>query len=170
MPSNIEIKARVASLEALENRVRKLSDLPAQTLQQDDTFFHCQIGRLKLRDFGDGSGELIAYQRADKAGPKTSQYRISQSADPSGLRQTLTDALGVLGRVRKQRKVVMIGRTRVHLDQVEGLGAFMELEVVLADGEPQQNGVKEADELIKALGIRPEDLLEGAYLDLLLKQ
>jgi len=168
MPSNIEIKARVDSLEQLEARVRMISDALPQHLAQDDTFFHCAVGRLKLRDFGNGRGELIAYRRDDKAGPKTSQYRISPSSDPEGLRKTLGEALGVLGRVRKGRKVIMVGRTRVHLDQVEGLGAFMELEVVMAADEPTASGVEEASHLMKALGIEKSDLIEGAYIDLLL--
>ncbi|SRR6056297_296307 len=170
MPRNIEIKARVDSLDRLESRVRKVSDAPAQILAQDDTFFHCHTGRLKLRDFGNGRGELIAYRRADQAGPKTSQYRISASSDPEGLRATLSEALGVLGRVRKQRRVIMIGRTRVHLDRVEGLGDFMELEVVLDADESSDSGMQEAEALIDSLGIAPDDLIEGAYIDLLLGQ
>jgi predicted adenylyl cyclase CyaB len=168
MPSNIEIKARVDDPAALLERVRRHSDAPAQQLQQDDTFFHCRAGRLKLRDFGDGTGELIAYRRADESGPKASQYRISPTQDPAGLRETLSDALGVLGRVRKSRQVIMVGRTRVHLDEVEGLGHYMELEVVLADDEPPELGVREAQSLMEALAIDSADLVEGAYLDRLL--
>jgi len=168
MPSNIEIKARVASLEELTKRVRQVSDAPSTRLNQDDTFFHCPHGRLKLRDFGDGRGELIAYERADRAGPKASHYRISETADPTGLRATLSDALGVLGRVRKHRQVIMVGRTRVHLDKVDGLGEFMELEVVLEPDEPAEAGQREAEELMAALGIGADELIEGAYLDLIL--
>jgi predicted adenylyl cyclase CyaB len=168
MPSNIEIKARVDALEALTDRVRRLSDASAQHLRQDDTFFHCAHGRLKLRDFGNGRGELIAYDRPDQAGPKASHYRISETDDPDGLRAALSDALGVLGRVCKERQVIMVGRTRVHLDRVEGLGEFMELEVVLADDESPEDGQAEAETLMSELGIGSGDLIEGAYLDLLL--
>ncbi|MEN1727399.1 MAG: class IV adenylate cyclase [Pseudomonadota bacterium] len=168
MPSNIEIKARVDNLSALEARVRTQTDQPAEYLEQDDTFFHCPVGRLKLRDFGDGTGELIAYRRDDESGPKTSQYRISRTQDPAGLRDTLSDALGVLGRVRKSRRVIMIGRTRVHLDQVKGLGDFMELEVVLAEGESPEDGFSEARSLMQSLAIAEGDLIQGAYLDHLL--
>lgn len=168
MPSNIEIKARVDSLEALAERVRRLSEAPVQHLRQDDTFFHCSYGRLKLRDFGNGRGELIAYDRPDQAGPKASHYRISETDDPESLRAALCDALGVLGRVSKARQVIMVGRTRVHLDRVEGLGAFMELEVVLATDESPEDGLAEAEALMGKLGIGSDDLIEGAYLDLLL--
>jgi len=79
----------------------------------------------------------------------------------------LTRGLGTLGRVRKRRLLLLAGRTRIHLDRVEGLGDFLELEVVLRDGEAETNGVAEAHALMAQLGVRPEQLLEGAYLDLL---
>ena len=77
---------------------------------------------MKLRAFADGHGELIFYRRADDTGPKESFYVISPTASPDTLRETLLLAYGVIGRVRKQRCVYMAGRTRIHLDRVEGLG------------------------------------------------
>lgn len=167
MPRNIEIKARVADPDALEARAASLSGRGPDLIEQDDTFFHCPSGRLKLRDFGNGSGELIFYRRADASGPKTSFYRITPSDRPDELRETLGAALGKLGRVRKLRRLYMIGRTRVHLDRVEGLGDFMELEVVLGADEEEASGAHEAEQLIKQLGIQGEDLVEQAYVDLL---
>ena len=73
----------------------------------------------------------------------------------------------MIGRVRKQRTVVMVGRTRVHLDEVEGLGTFLELEVVLRSDEPACDGIDEAEALMTRLGVQPQWLVEGAYLDLL---
>jgi len=112
-------------------------------------------------------GELIYYQRPDTAGPKTSFYVCTPTSDPDGLREVLTLAHGQMGRVRKQRLVYLVGRTRVHLDEVEGLGSFVELEVVLADDEPVEAGEVEAYRLMHALGIQECDLLEVSYLDLL---
>jgi adenylate cyclase class IV len=169
MPRNIEIKARVADRAALEQRAVALADQGAVQIFQDDTFFICPEGRLKLRDFGDGKAELIFYTRADQHGPKTSFYRIAPSNDPAALRETLGLALGERGRVVKQRTLYLAGRTRIHLDRVEGLGDFMELEVVLAEGEDEADGRREADQLMNKLGIAPEQLIEGAYLDLLSK-
>lgn len=167
MPRNIEIKARVADRAALEQRAAALADEGPAQIFQDDTFFVCPEGRLKLRDFGDGCGELIFYRRADATGPKTSFYRIAPTAEPAALRETLSLALGERGRVVKHRTLYLVGRSRIHLDRVEGLGDFMELEVVLADGEDEAAGQKEADELMARLGITPDQLVEGAYLDLL---
>ncbi|GAP34766.1 class IV adenylate cyclase [Piscinibacter sakaiensis] len=167
MPRNIEIKARVADLDALEARVAPLADAGPTPIAQDDSFFACPNGRLKLRAFSAEAGELIFYRRADSAGPKASHYVRSPSAAPDSLREALAQALGPAGRVVKQRRLYLVGRTRVHLDRVEGLGSFMELEVVLRDDEPEAAGVAEAQALMARLGIAPEQLVEGAYVDLL---
>ncbi len=167
MPRNIEIKARIHSVEALLPRAQALADGTAQRIEQDDTFFNCAQGRLKLRDFGDGSGELIHYHRADTAGPKLSDYVLAPTSDPAVLREALVRAHGVLGRVRKTRWVLLAGQTRIHLDRVEGLGDFMELEVVLRDEQPLEEGQAIAQALMQQLGVPPEQRLAGAYLDLL---
>lgn len=167
MARNVEIKARVDSIEALLPRALALADGPPEPIAQDDTFFGCAIGRLKLRVFADGRGELIAYQRPDATGPKTSDYAITPVADPDALRATLARALGVSGRVIKQRTLLRVGRTRVHFDRVEGLGDFMELEVVLRDGESAGDGVTEAHALLRRLRVDAAQLVSGAYVDLL---
>lgn len=164
---NVEIKARVSSIEALLPRVRALAQHGPESISQDDTFFACATGRLKLRVFADGRGELIAYERPDAAGPKTSDYRITPVADPDSLRATLARALGVTGRVIKLRTLFLIGRTRVHLDRVEGLGDWLELEVVLAEGERAERGVAEAQALLASLQVDATQLVSGAYVDLL---
>lgn len=167
MARNIEIKARLASLAAVESLAAALSGKEPVAIAQDDTFFACPDGRLKLRAFSDGTGELIFYRRADDPGPKESFYVISPTSSPDTLRDALGLAYGVIGRVRKQRLLFMAGRTRIHLDRVEGLGEFLELEVVLRDGESVEAGMAEARELLASLRITPEQLVSGAYLDLL---
>ncbi len=167
MARNIEIKARVASLAAIGSLAAALSGKEPVAIAQDDTFFACPDGRLKLRAFSDGTGELIFYRRADDTGPKESFYVISPTSSPDTLRDALGLAYGVIGRVRKQRLLFMAGRTRIHLDRVEGLGEFLELEVVLRDGESAEAGMAEARELLASLRIAPEQLVSGAYLDLL---
>jgi adenylate cyclase class IV len=140
MARNVEIKARVADIEPLSRAVAAVADQGPITILQDDTFFRCEGGRLKLRTFSPTSGELIFYQRPNAAGPKVSSYLLSATSTPHAMRESLAQALGVVGRVRKRRVLHLIGRTRVHLDDVEGLGHFVEIEVVLADGESQQAG------------------------------
>ncbi|GAB3670201.1 class IV adenylate cyclase [Salinisphaera aquimarina] len=168
MARNIEIKARIDDRESLLRAVVAVADDGPYEIRQHDTFFACAEGRLKLRDFGDASGELIFYRRADAAGPKPSFYRRTATDDPAGLRQTLADALGVLGEVIKTRMLFMAGRTRIHIDRVQGLGDFVELEVVLAEREPENAGQAEAAALMRALAIDDASLVEGAYMDLLI--
>jgi len=167
MARNVEIKARITSVESLLSLTAALADEGPIEIRQDDTFFRCQNGRLKLRDFLDGTGELIFYRRADQPGPKESFYLRSVTSTPEVLRESLTLAHGQAGRVVKRRTLFLVGRTRVHLDRVEGLGDFLELEVVLGENEGPESGVREAHALMGRLGIEPHQLVEGAYVELL---
>ena len=164
---NVEIKARIASIEAIAPRVAALAGRGPIEIEQDDTFFVCERGRLKLRMFSASAGQLIFYRRANQAGPTESRFVISPTGSPDSLREALAMAYGAAGRVRKHRTLYLVGRTRVHLDRVEGLGDFLELEVVLAEGESADAGVKEARGLMVALGLADGQLVEGAYVDLI---
>jgi predicted adenylyl cyclase CyaB len=166
MARNVEIKARVGDLASVEALARAIATAPPMDLVQDDTFFACSIGRLKLRRFADGRGELIHYLRADDAGPKVSEYTISPVSDPDALRETLSRAIGVAGRVRKRRRLYLVDRTRIHLDDVEGLGTFVELEVVLREGESAESGREVAADIMQRLGIADAQLVREAYVDL----
>jgi predicted adenylyl cyclase CyaB len=104
---------------------------------------------------------------ADRGGPKESFYLRCPTAVPDILRESLTLAYGQAGRVVKHRTLFIVGRTRVHLDVVEGLGRFLELEVVLRDEEPSNAGIAEALGLMERLGVTAEQLVRGAYVDLL---
>lgn len=167
MARNIEIKARVADAEQLRKRAAQIADAGPTPIYQDDTFFACDKGRLKLRDFGDGHGELIFYRRADLSGPKTSFYVRSPTASPDTLREALSLAHGMTGRVIKQRILYLQGQTRIHLDEVRGLGHFMELEVVLTETQSEDEGMRIAEALMQQLAITQDMLVEGAYVDLL---
>jgi predicted adenylyl cyclase CyaB len=167
MPRNVEIKARVRDMDAVRARAAALSDAPVVVLEQEDTFFHVPDGRLKMRVFPDGKGELIAYRRPDVEGPKTSEYFVYRTPHPHQLADLLTRALGARGVVRKRRLLYLVGPTRMHLDEVEGLGAFLELEVVLADGQSEAEGEAIARRLLGDLGIQDEDRVAEAYIDLL---
>ncbi|XP_070803063.1 uncharacterized protein [Pituophis catenifer annectens] len=128
MPANVEIKARVQDLAQLISRVEQLSGSPGSLILQTDTFFPVPHGRLKVRDFRDGHGELVFYDRPNSTAPKLSRFTISPTDDPRGLVAALSQALGEQGVVKKVRHLYMVGQTRVHVDQVEGLGDFVELE------------------------------------------
>jgi predicted adenylyl cyclase CyaB len=166
MARNIEIKARLADPQGVRERAERLATSGPVLLDQDDSFFESPKGRLKLRCMPEGA-ELIAYRRADDRGPKLSEYWRSPVAEPESMRELLAQALGLAGRVRKRRVLFLAGRTRIHLDEVQGLGHFMELEVVLADGEALSSGEAEAQALLLALQIPDAALVRTAYLDLL---
>lgn len=98
MARNIEIKARIASVEAFLPKAAALASDGPFEIEQDDTFFRCEAGRLKLRDFLDGSGELVFYRRANQAGPNESFYLRSATSTPGILRDSLSLAYGQAGR------------------------------------------------------------------------
>lgn len=167
MARNVEIKARIESVESIQPKAAALAEKGPVEIFQDDTFFACQNGRLKLRVLSPAEGQLIFYRRSDRKGPKESFYLITPTTAPDVLRESLSLAYGQTGRVRKRRTLFLVGRTRIHLDRVEDLGDFMELEVVLSDGEDAEAGEAVARDLMEKLGILPGQLIEGAYVDLM---
>ena len=166
MARNVELKARVDGLAALRPAVAAVANEGPHTLLQDDTYFGCPSGRLKLRTQGDGNGELIYYRRDDEAGARESHYLCTPVSEPELLRTQLALAYGITARVRKERTLYRRGRTRIHHDRVEGLGEFIELEVVLADEESPATGVAEAQALLARLGLAGVELVARGYADL----
>jgi predicted adenylyl cyclase CyaB len=164
---NVEIKARVADIEGLRSRIEALAGDAAEILEQLDTFYITPRGRLKLRVLAPDRCELIQYARADEPDAKVSTYDIVRSNDPAALSRILESALPIRGVVTKRRHLYHVAQTRIHLDDVEGLGWFVELEVVLSEGETAESGRRIADELMQKLGIDASDLVTGAYIDLL---
>ena len=167
MPRNVEVKARVTDFDALRRRAESMSDAPVEVLDQRDTFFAVPHGRLKLRVLAPDACELISYERSDAAGAKLSEYHIVRSSDPETFLKVLSAALQIRGVVAKRRFLYRIGRTRLHLDAVEGLGTFMELEVVLDEGQSTEEGRAIAERLLDDLKIDEADRVSGAYIDLL---
>lgn len=172
MALNVEIKARVRDFDAACAVAEELSNTPCEIIEQEDTFLPVPQGRLKLRTLAPDCGQLIYYERPDTTGPKASHYLIATTSEPHALETLLAAALGVRGVVRKTRRLYLAGPTRIHLDRVEGLGDFLELEVVL---EPPGGGTVEEDidgeaiaaDLMRKLGVREDDLIDVAYIDLL---
>ena len=130
MPRNIEIKAGIAGVDDLIPRAAAIADKGHVDIAQDDTFFRCESG-LKLRTLSRRQASSF-YRRPDQQGPKESYYRITPTNEPDTSCET-HPACGRFGRVRKQRTLFLVGRTRIHLDRVKGWGHFLELEVVLED-------------------------------------
>lgn len=154
MAQNVEIKAHTIDFVAQCEIARSLSGEEPEVINQKDIFFNVPKGRLKLRVFTQDRAELIYYIRSDQHGPKISQYEISKTNDPEGLKDLLKSAYGIRNTVVKTRLLYMSGRIRIHMDKVESLGEFIELEVVLSDSDQLTDGEKEAQKLMEQLGIK----------------
>ncbi len=170
MAVNIEIKARVRDPEKLRRLAEALSDVPVTMIPQEDTFFRTPRGRLKLRVLSPKRGELIYYEREGSSSPKRSDYLVCATTDPETVGSVLTASLGIRGVVRKQRSLYKVDNARIHLDEVEGLGSFVEIEVVLSPGQNEQEGRTTAAALMAQLGVAEVDLVPVAYIDLLVYQ
>src|SRR5947209_16491563 len=136
---NIELKARYVDLARAVEVVKKLHARLDRSMTQVDTYFHAPNGRLKLREIttaaGASSAELIAYDRSDSTEFRDSQYFVVPVPDPALLKAALTAACGLRGVVRKHRDVYLFHNVRIHLDQVDRLGSFIEFEAVISEGE-----------------------------------
>lgn len=174
MAHNIEVKARCRNLDQLTAKVEALADGPGVKLAQRDVFFNVDGGRLKLRvesmDGATPQGTLIAYHRDNCPGPKRSQYELVAVPDYDQLEKALGLVPGVRIIVEKTRMLYMVGQTRVHLDRVNGLGDFLELEVVLRGDQSEVEGERIADGLIRQLNLETTDFVACAYANLLLDQ
>lgn len=167
MPTNIEVKAVLADPAQAEMVALQLSGGAPQILAQTDVFFACDSARLKLRILAPDHGELIRYQRTDIAAARPSHYSIARTSDPTALRDILSRTLGETGTVSKTRRLFLIGQTRVHLDNVAGLGDFLELEVVLRPGQSVDEANLVLNSLLTQFGIKPDQFKAQAYIDML---
>ncbi|MCC6704796.1 MAG: class IV adenylate cyclase [Thermomicrobiales bacterium] len=169
---NLELKVAVeaGAFEEIVRRARKLG--ASVTVSQVDTYFAVPSGRLKLREISEGSNrraELIGYSRPNEEGARWSEYyradfRPEQIAP---LIAMMKQTIGVRTVVSKEREVVVTGRTRIHLDQVEGLGRFVELETVVGE-EPGDSGAdQELADVAGMLGLYDHPVVAGSYSDLI---
>lgn len=175
MPRNLEIKAKVHDMPRLRHAVEEIAGKPIDILAQKDTYFRTNSGRLKIRDAGASGGQLIYYERSNEAGPRTSGYLTAPIAAVDALTRVLDEALGIVGTVNKKRVVYLVGRTRIHLDEVDGLGCFIELEYVFEDPntmymgpdvEEQRAALAAVVVLMDKLDIKRTDLIGNSYIDL----
>ena len=166
MHRNIEIKCRCADLALARQRAEALGARDAGVLRQRDTFFEAPHARLKLRDFGDGRAELIGYRRPDAPDARGSDFLIARVEHPAELAETLGYALGTTGVIEKTRHLFLYRATRIHLDEVQGLGTFVELETVVT-GQSDADAHAELAHVAAALRLSRDDLVPIPYVELL---
>src|SRR5262249_39093962 len=144
----IEINAVLRDRDAAEAIAVRLSNSKGERIEQEDVFFHSEHGRLKLRVLSADKGELIWHDRRNESGPRCSEYLRARTADPGILREIMAQSMQIKGVVRKVRKLYLIGQRRVHIDEIESLGSFIELEVVLQPNQSEAEGKRIAEFLI----------------------
>jgi len=164
---NVEIKARVNDFDRVQSLVAKIADSGPIDILQEDTFFNCRKGRLKIRKFSDSDGELIYYNREINFKPTECTYTIVKTSEPDAIGKVLGESLGIRGVIRKRRTIFITGQTRIHLDDVDGLGKFVELEVVLSPEQNVSDGMSITISLMEKLGISEADLIDSAYIDMI---
>jgi homotetrameric cytidine deaminase len=167
---NVELKARDPDPARTLERVLALGAEEIGEMTQRDTYFQRARGRLKLREQEtDGSplfDELIEYSRADSTDPRTSTYRRVPVADAAPLREALDAAYGTLVTVTKRRKLLMWEGVRIHLDEVEDLGSYLEFEAVGEVGGDLTTEYMKVKRLRDELGIDEDDLIATSYADM----
>ncbi len=178
--TNLEFKARLRN-PATIYRVLAKRDIPlAATLRQTDIYFRVENGRLKLREIEGEKSQLIFYTRPDAAEVKRSDYLIAPVSSAAALHEVLDAACGIRAVVKKIRELYLLPRqlsrstgaqanapSRLHLDTVEGSGKFLEIEVILREGESPEQAEQEARAWLQEFGIEVDDLMAGSYADLL---
>jgi homotetrameric cytidine deaminase len=164
---NVELKARDRDPARSLERALALGAEDHGELRQRDTYFATSRGRLKLREQEPGGAELIAYERDDAAEARESRYRLAPVADGAALREALDEALGRTVVVAKRRRLLLWEGVRIHLDEVEGLGSFVELESVAEPGSDLGAEGERVATLRAELGIADRDLVATGYADLL---
>ena len=166
---NVEIKARSDRHDTIRELLIGRNARRVGLDHQIDTYFNVSEGRLKLRE-GNIENSLIFYQRSNQAGPKRSDVLLYKLAPDPALKEVLSAANGVLVVVDKQREIWFDDNVKLHLDVVQGLGTFVEIEAIDSDGSHSEDALREQCEVwIKMLGIVLDDLVERSYSDLLLE-
>ena len=172
---NLEAKFRLGDLDAARAAALALGYTPSADFIQRDTFFVVARGKLKLREQAPAAW-LIQYERDRESGLMFSRYEIAPVPDPARTREMLARALGVLAEVRKHRSLLTRRNVRLHLDRVEALGNFGEIEAVLdkrsEEGASEGAGSARApvDELLAALGVGASELIEVSYFELIMRR
>jgi homotetrameric cytidine deaminase len=162
---NVELKATDPQPQRSLEVVRGLGAEDQGVLHQRDTYFRVPSGRLKLREQEPGGASLVQYDRVDAAEARESRYRLVPISDPAETREALEAALGTLAVVEKDRHLLVWEGVRIHLDDVVGLGSFIELEGVAAEGSDLLGELERVTQLTEALEIAPERILRTSYSD-----
>ncbi|MCB0526989.1 MAG: class IV adenylate cyclase [Saprospiraceae bacterium] len=166
---NVEIKARTERQDEIRNWLLANGAELRGTDMQTDTYFQLPPGqgRLKLRE-GNIECNLIHYQRLDDPQARVSDVALAPVADAPALKNLLLRALGEKVTVRKRREIYFMDNVKIHLDELEGLGRFVEIEAIGLRPELGAEQLRaQCDHYIDIFGIKPQDMLAESYSDLI---
>jgi adenylate cyclase class 2 len=163
---NVELKARDRDQARSFATCDDIAAASQGVLAQQDTYFQAPHGRLKLREEEGARPHLIGYERADLPGGRESRYRIVEIDQPEELKAALRGTLGVKAVVAKKRWLFLWEGVRIHLDQVAGIGAFIEFEAVADATSDLSHQEAQVARLRQAFEIEDADLVGGSYCDL----
>jgi predicted adenylyl cyclase CyaB len=162
---NVELKAVDPDPARSLATCRALGAADHGPILQRDTYFRVARGRLKLREESPGGSHLIQYERADHPEQRQSSYRIMTVDDGPAARAALEAALGVRAVVAKRRRLFLWHDVRIHLDEVDGLGTFIELEAVAAPDSDLSREHGLVSELREAFALADDHLCASGYAD-----
>lgn len=163
----VELKARYEDLG--KARALLAGSEKVGVYRQTDTYFALGERRLKLREIdGHPYGQLIYYERPDRADAKDSIVLLYETVDPRTLKEMLSRILGIPVVVRKRREIYRREGVQIHLDEVEGLGRFLEFELAVEDTPGTlEGGHARLAAMRRLFEIPDEDLVASSYSDLL---
>ena len=165
---NVEVKTKCNNPAAIREYLHANNAEFKGTDEQTDTYFNVKRGRLKLRE-GNIENNLIYYERTDQPGPKNSVFQLIKIEDPAGLKEALARSVGIKIIVQKKREIYYIDNVKFHIDEVPGLGSFVEIEAGNMQGSGSQAELLQQCEFyMEKFGIEEKDLIDVSYSDLLI--
>lgn len=170
MSENIEFKAKVTDYDEMKSAMQSITQSEPVILEQTDVYYNVKKGRAKLRTICNIRHELIIYRRKDLAGPKSSKYTRIKVKHYKLVNKIMSSLFGVRGVVKKYRTLFLKDNIRFHLDRVDSLGSFMEIEYIVSPMQDKEDIKSQVDGLLQALNIQKEMLVNCSYIDLLTNQ
>jgi predicted adenylyl cyclase CyaB len=164
---NIEIKAYYEWTPGTYDILKDIGATFQKVEMQTDHYYGVNGGRLKIRERSPGDPQLIQYFRDDEKGPKLSKYALVTLRNMKVVKKKMEEEHGISGVVKKHREIWLWQDVRIHFDQVDNLGNFIEFEAVIQEEAEQEANEKKVKELMKVFGIKEKDLVKGSYVDLL---
>lgn len=168
MSQNLELKAKLADISRTDELARENFGQEVSSFHQRDTYFRVQLGRLKLRESPELGDELIFYSRPDEAQAKLCNYWRQPTMDAEAMKQRLAETCGIEVVVDKQRTLIWYENVRIHLDRVNQLGGFLELEAIISEDDSETDSAERIAHILTQLEMENHELIDRGYRELLL--